>query len=816
MTNKDMKALTLHMIGNAHLDPVWLWQWQEGFQAAKSTFQSALDRMDENPEFVFTSSSAAIYEWIEQNDPAMFVAIRQRIAEGRWRIEGGWWIQPDCNIPSGESFVRQGLYGQRYFRDKFGVTATVGYNVDSFGHHAMLPQILAKSGMDAYVFMRPQPHEMELPGRVFWWESADRTRVLTFRLPFEYTVSGPKLADHILRCAQEIQPPMTETMCFYGVGNHGGGPTKENLALIERVNAEPDYPTCIFSSPEDFFDTVREQQPPLPTVQGDLQHHASGCYAAHSGVKQWNRHAENLLLAAEKWSSVANQVNGHPYPAASLTHAWKLVLFNQFHDILAGTSVEPAYDDARSEYGEAMAIASRELNQAVQSLSWAIDIPHQEEMTPIVVFNPHPWPVRAGVELEFGRLPSPAALLDDEDRPVAFQKVQSLATVTPGWRNRLAFVADVPPLGYRTYRLAPVEAEPEASALASTETSIENGRLRLTFDPETGCLASVYDKQHEAEVLAGPSARPVVIADESDTWSHGILRFDQVVGEFRATRLLVTESGPVRTTMRVESAYAGSRLVQEFTLYDGGDSVEVGVTVDWHEHHRMLKLLFAPNLTGTETTYEIPYGHLVRPDNGEEESGQSWIDRSGILAGGDLSYGLSILNDAKYSYSATPDEVALTVLRSPIYAHHDPYVPEPDGIYSYIDQGMQQFTYVLLPHRGDWRAAQTVRRAAELNQRPIALFESGHAGTLPLAASFVEIEGKSVALGAIKHAEDGNGLIVRCYETNGTSARAHIRLRGWSREIDAEFGPCEIKTFLVPIALDDPVREVNMLEDVDA
>ncbi|HWV35244.1 MAG TPA: glycoside hydrolase family 38 C-terminal domain-containing protein, partial [Thermomicrobiales bacterium] len=798
MTTTDMKALTLHMIGNAHLDPVWLWQWQEGFQAAKSTFRSALDRMDENPEFVFTSSSAAIYEWIEQNDPAMFAAIRQRIAEGRWRIEGGWWIQPDCNIPGGESFVRQGLYGQRYFREKFGVTATVGYNVDSFGHHAMLPQILARSGMDAYVFMRPQPHEMELPGRVFWWESADGTRVLTFRLPFEYTVSGPKLAEHILRCTEEIQPPMTETVCFYGVGNHGGGPTKENLALIERVNADPDYPTCLFSSPDDFFDAVREQQPSLPTVRGDLQHHASGCYAAHSGVKQWNRQAENLLLAAEKWSSVASQVNGHPYPATALTHAWKLVLFNQFHDILAGTSVEPAYDDARSEYGEAMAIASRELNQAIQSLSWAIDIPHQEEMTPIVVFNPHPWPVRAGVELEFGRLPSPAALLDDEDRPVAFQKVQSLATVTPGWRNRLAFVADVPPLGYRTYRIAQVEAEPEAPSLASTETTIENARLRLTFDPETGWLVSLYDKEHEVEVLAGPSARPVVIADESDTWSHGVLRFDQIVGEFRATRLLVTESGPVRTTMRVESAYAGSRLVQEFTLYDGRDSAEVGVTVDWHEHHRMLKLLFAPSLTGAETTYEIPYGHLVRPDNGEEESGQNWIDRSGTLGGCDLPYGLSILNDAKYSYSATPDEMALTVLRSPIYAHHDPYVPEPDGIYSYIDQGMQHFTYVLLPHAGDWRAAQTVRQAAELNQRPIALFESGHAGALPLAMSFVEIEGESVALGAIKQGEDGNGLIVRCYETSGARTRARIRLQGWSREIDAEFGPSEIKTFLIP------------------
>src|SRR5262245_46553296 len=214
---------TLHMIGNAHLDPVWLWQWPEGLQEAKATFRSALDRLNESPDFVFTSSSAAIYEWVEENAPDLFAEIAARVAEGRWQIAGGWWIQPDCNLPGGESYVRQGLYGQRYFREKLGVTATIGYRVDGFGHHGMLPQILSKMGMDSYVFMRPQEHEKDLPGRLFWWEADDGSRVLAFRIPYAYTAGGTTedLDRHIRRNAEVVTAEFPESMCFFGVGNHG-------------------------------------------------------------------------------------------------------------------------------------------------------------------------------------------------------------------------------------------------------------------------------------------------------------------------------------------------------------------------------------------------------------------------------------------------------------------------------------------------------------------------------------------------------------------------------------------------------------------
>ncbi len=859
-----MKRQTLHMIGNAHLDPVWLWRWQEGFQETKATFRSVLTLMDESDDFVFTSSSAALYEWVERNDPDLFAGIKRRVAEGRWEIVGGWWIQADCNLPSGESFARQGLYGQRYFKEKLGVTATVGYSVDSFGHHAMLPQILHKSGLDSYIFMRPQPHEQGLPARLFWWESDDGSRVLTFRIPFEYQTWDGAFAQHVRLCASELAAPVDEVMCFYGVGNHGGGPTRENLEAIRALARDPAMPALTLSTPGRFFARVRARDLPIPVVHDELQHHASGCYAAHSGIKRWNRKAEVLLVSAERFSTLALRLTGQPYPD-DFAHAWKGVLFNQFHDILAGTSIEPAYDDAHDLYGEAMAIAARNLNDALQSISWRVNIVQDEGGydIPIVAFNPHAWPARVPVEVEIGRLPDDASLVDDAGAPVPMQLVRSLATVSGG-RHRVLFMADLPSFGYRTYRLvarhAPAvvplttstrrvsgeappdppsgeappdppsgEAPPdppsgEAGAAAGDAAppdpsgdddtyTLENGRFRLRVDPASGCIVSLYDKRARFEVLRGEGLRAVVLADPSDTWGHGVTRFDHPAGEFAVRSVRRIEHGPVRSTLRVESVYDASRLVQEVMLYRDLEVIEVRITVDWRQQFEALKLRLPLNLSrGMKATYEIPYGHIDRPTDGEEEPGQSWIDLTGVARGTDDLYGLSILNDGKYSFDVHGHELGLTVLRSPIYAHHTPYVPRPDEEYSFIDQGLQQFTYGLVPHQGGWEEAGTVRRAAELNAPPIALLETYHAGPLGLAGSYLTVDQESVVVDALKRAEDADGVVVRCHETAGRAVRATLRLPLWDRTIEADFAPCELKTFHLPDDPALPVREVSLIE----
>ena len=806
-----MKDKTFHMIGNAHLDAVWLWPWQEGFQETKATFQSALDRIKEYDDFIFTSSSAVNYEWVEKNNPEMFEEIKQRIQEGRWRIVGGWWTQPDCNIPSGESFVRQGLYGQRYFQEKFGISAKVGYNVDSFGHHGMLPQILKKSGMDSYVFMRPAPNEKGLPNRTFWWESDDGSRVLAFRIMYEYQTWGKELRRHIERGKTEFKGDIDELMVFYGVGNHGGGPTKENIDSIIEMNQESDIPNLVFSSPEEYFDVVKKKNWNLPVVHDDLQHHASGCYAAHSGVKQWNREAENRILMAEKLSSIAFWQMDQPYPT-DFDRAWKNILFNQFHDILAGTSIEPAYEDARNEYGEALAIADRGLNYAAQSISWKINIEEDEKMTPIVVFNPHAWESFVPVELEIGGLREHAVLKDDQGNEIPFQTVQSLAT-SKG-RHRLSFLAQLPSLGYRVYKLY---TEQEKSTvhqpgIQATDSTLENDSFKLTIDPETGWISSLFDKNKEHEVFSGPAAKPVVIEDKTDTWSHDTLHFTDVIGEFRARKVYLAEHGPVKSVIRVISEYGRSEFVQDFIMYQEKDQIDVKVNVDWREHFKMLKLTFPINSVLRKQTYEIPYGTIERENNGEEEPGQSWVDVTGLTPNHEDMYGLSLLNDAKYSYNIHNEELALTVLRSPIYAHHDPLIPDKNGYYTFTDQGIQRFNYSLVPHKNSWEQAKIPRKAAELNSEPIAIIESYHDGPLPQASAYIDVDAKNIIISAVKKAEDNDDLILRCYETDARPTKAEIQLPIFVRSIQTTFKPNEIKTFRIPRDSSQPIAETNMIE----
>ena len=812
MTRAAPARPILHLIGNSHIDPVWLWQWPEGYAEIRATFRSSLDRMREYPEFIFTCDSVAYYEWILEIDPEMFEEIRERVAEGRWELVGGWWVEPDCNLPSGESFVRQGLLGQRFFLEHFGRIATVGYNVDPFGHHGMLPQILRRSGMDSYVFMRPGPHERPLPSPVFWWESADGSRVLTYRLPHEYCAPREDLGNHLDKSIAQLPDRWTEMMAFYGVGNHGGGPTRENLESIRRLNGAGAMPTLRHSTPVAFFDAIRASRAKLPVWRDDLQHHAVGCYAAHSGIKRWMRRAENELATAEAWSAVAARETGRAWPAAELGRAWRQVLFNQFHDTFGGTAIEPAYRDARDQLGEASAIANRALNVAIQSISRRIAIPTDPTTMPIVVFNPHPWPVRSVVELEYGGLKPVDGLVDDADVPIAFQPTQSYATVS-AWRSRFAFEADVPPLGYRVYRMKADGARPTATSLRATRTSLENDAVRLELEPDTGRIARLALKTADGDidVIEPGRSRAAVVDDTSDTWGHRRLRYQDELATFEVEAIELIETGPVRAIVRVTSRHGDSRLTEDYVLGADADSVEIRVIVDWREQAKLLKLRFATRVTEPAATYEIPYGTIERPPDGDEEPGQRWIDVSGP-AGPAGVLGLAVLNDAKYSFDIDGAELGVTAVRSPIFAHHEPAAPRPGVRYQFQDQGLQRFTLVLVPHRGTWDEAGLTRRAMELNQRQIILLESFHDGPLATSGSFVSVEPEHLVLGALKVAEDGDDLVVRVVETAGRPATARVAFPAWGRDLTFEIRPFEIRTFRVPRDAAMAAVETDLLE----
>lgn len=341
----------IFLIGNAHLDPVWLWTRNEGYSEIKATFKSALDRMEEFGEYVFTSACASYYKWVEENEPALFERIRQKVNEGKWAIAGGMWVQPDCNIPSGESFARHLLYSQRYFYEKFGKTVNYGYNVDSFGHNGMLPQLLKKSGIDNYVFMRPDNGEKKNIPHLFIWEAPDGSRVMTFKIMHGYGDwdANPNKIKNIKEYASTHGHPM---MSFYGVGNHGGGPTKRALEELTRLMKTDS--SLKFSSAEEYFECVNAMNIDLKVVSEDLQHHASGCYSAYAPIKEWNRKAENRLISAEKYDVMCGLLTGSKSNGAKIKEGWQRLLFNQFHDILAGCSIKPALEEAVAYSSAAM------------------------------------------------------------------------------------------------------------------------------------------------------------------------------------------------------------------------------------------------------------------------------------------------------------------------------------------------------------------------------------------------------------------------------------------------------------------------------
>ncbi len=608
-------------------------------------------------------------------------------------------------------------------------------------------------------------------------------------------------------------------MCFYGVGNHGGGPTIENIESIHRLNDDPEFPVALScSTPDTFFQAVKSKDWPIPIVQTELQRHASGCYAAHSGIKRLNRLAENRLLAAEKLSVAGSVWGGETLcKPDEFARAWKNVLFNQFHDIMAGTSLEAAYEDARDSYGEALTIAGRALNHATQSIAWKINIPNVRpnvRVNPLVVFNPLTWPVQANVEIESSRLKPGMVLLDDSENVIPHQGVQS--TTTAG-RDRLCFTADLPALGYRTYHLLlsseTIQEDHTRATLQASDHTLENDRFRLEFDSATGCIASLRDKREDLEVFSGPAALPLVLDDPADTWGHNVFKWDKVIGQFQADSVRLVEEGPVRWTIRVTSRYGSSELIEDFAMYPDREQIDVSVTVDWREQRKMLKLRFPINVKFMKVTYEIPYGHTERFANGEEEPGQSWVDVSGVSRDKEIPYGFSLLNDGKYSLDVNVRDIGLTVLRSPAYAHHIPAVLEPNENYSFIDQGIQRFHYTLFPRAGGWESAGTVRRAAELNQPPVPLFATFHPdGTLPQSDSFIVAEPENVMVTVLKQAEDGDGFTLRAFETSGAATRARIDLPKLGRVIEADFGPNEIKTFLLSRDASKPVIETDLLE----
>ena len=787
----------IHLIGNAHLDPVWLWRWQEGFSEILATFKSALDRMNDFPDYKFTSACAVYYQWIEKLDPDMFEEIKKRVKEGRWNIVGGWFLQPDCNMPGGESFARHALISQRYFKDKFGVSAKTGYNVDSFGHNASLPKILKQSGMDNYVFMRPMPFENPNLKHLFMWESDDGSQVCAYRIPEFYCVHSERL-DTIKNIKADADRDNQPYMAFYGVGNHGGGPTIKLIKDINALNIEGTK----YSTPDEYFDVINKAS--LPVVHDELQHHARGCYSACTYVKAFNRKVEANIITAEKLCMMANKLTGLKYPAKKLEKAWKNLMFNQFHDILGGCSIKSAYDDASYLFGEAMSISEQAICASMQKICRNIDTLQGETLpsakedrnfriwqhellgTPIIVFNPHTWHVKADVQVSMRT----SKMTDNNGIEIPFQLVRAEQTNGSTDKYGTAFTAEIEPFGYRVYRLFGEEENASKdefkNTLKITQRSLENSKIKIEFDVKTGDICSFYDKTTDEYIINRPCSAVLLDETDCDTWAHDKTSLGDTVAEFDSPEFTITEEGPVRATLKVKTSCASSQLIRYYSITPDNDVVSVKTVIDFHEKHRVLKFSFPVN--DDKVIAKIPYGTITRPyGTGEEPCGE-WF----------ASGKLCVANDSKYAYDTTADSVRMTVLRSAIYADH---YGERDDFCEYMEQGIHKFTYTLFPFRSKVYAE---RNAAVLNSPLLTSVDSFHKGNLPEEKSFFEANNDSIVVSAIKHSEDDECAVIRFFEAEGENTTVTLKL--FEDEISCSVKHNELKTFK------STGDEVNLIE----
>ena len=808
----------IFMIGHAHIDPVWRWTKDEGQAEVLATFRSALARMREYPDVAFVSSSAQFYKWVQDADPSMFAEIRQRVREGRWNVVGGWWVEPDLNCPLGESLVRQGLYGQLFFEKNLGVKARVGFNPDSFGHPWTLPQILAGQELSAYVFMRPSPTEKpDLKAPLFLWQAPDGTKIPTIQILGSYNGTELDIENQIETYRKrfgETLPGAADWAVFYGVGNHGGGPT---IAAIEKIKAlqKSAFPGMRFSTLDSYAAAVQLGTQGWPVVSDELQHHARGCYSVTAEVKKWNRASEWALLSAEKAAAYAAAVFGGSYPAERFQRAWEKVLFNQFHDILAGSAIEQAYVDARNDFGfalsEAKDIGSGALQWIARHLDTASASPARS--APFLVFNPLSWAASVPIEVEMQRAGGGRPILRRADgREIAFQELRT-AGVKVGDRIRIAFQDEYPPLGCALYALDfnGNSEEKKAGGVAVGRWTLENALVRLAFDPASGSVLSYFDKKSGREYLRAPAAVAIALADEDDTWGHHTTSYNKELGRFGRAEIRSFEEGPERGRIQVLTFYGKSAVTQDFTLYRDRPEVYVRVSVDWHESYQVLKLGFPTVLSRGEATYSVPYGFITRPMKGEEEPVQTWLDISGADAAGPC--GFALLNDSKCGVDVKDGEIRLTVLHSTAWSHHMPVKLDLSEGYRMIDTGIHEFSYALVPHAGDWREADIARRAEAFGMAPLVALTDRHKGPAGSAPSFAVVSTPDAAVTALKMAERGGAIVLRLVEINGRAAEGTIRLAGFEKPVTFRLRPNEIKTFLISLDKTKPPRAVNLLEE---
>jgi alpha-mannosidase len=790
----------LHVIGYSHVDAAWLWPWRDSSNLALTTARSALDRITETQGFKYCASSSSHYRWIQKADPAMFQEILHRIREGRWEVVGGWPVEPDCNIPATESFVRHGLYGKAYCKETLGVDVKIGFNPDSFGHAAGLPTILKQSGYGYYVFMRPGDQEQEPDKKLpllFWWEGPDGSRVLTLRILGSYDSPAARIPTV---APNSFAPGFSDGALFLGVGDHGGAVTKAQIQQVLQMRNDTSLPELRWSTTAEFFKAV-ESSPAmakLPVIRGDLQHHSRGCYSADGDEKYQNRRAERAMVQVESFSWLTSVTLGRQYPRAEFTDAWWNILFNQFHDLMAGTALYSDYQDARDGLGTACQTATATKIEALESIAKQVNT-QQAEAGLVFAFNPLPWKRKTYLEYIPGRRESPITCLEAQDGSKVAIQVRPSESMTTFY-TRLAAWVDLPAFGYRVFAEG-TGAAPPAPAYGSSITVSENAFGISSLKATSG-----------VELLASQIGL-VAIADPSDTWSHGVDSFRQEIGRPEFVSSKVVEDGPVLRITRQRLRWQQSEIAVDIWTFPQSDIVKLHFVINWQQHQQILKLEIPTALTGPKVFAAVPGAVTGKVTNGNEEPYQDWVAVQGKNNGDD--YTVALLNHQTYSYDCLNGLLRTILIRSAPYARHNPSPVNPESLDAWQDQGRQERIFWLVGRPGVYTDLHLDQLANELQTPAEYVMDSRHAGTEAWDKSYLDVAPDTMSVLAIKQAEDSSSaMILRLQERSGKQTVAHVESALLQLSHDVPFNPWELKTLRIESSkhAKAKVREVSTLE----
>ncbi len=828
-----MSSKTLYLICNAHLDPVWLWEWEEGAGETLSTFRTAAQFCEQYKEFVFNHNEAVLYKWVEMYEPELFSRIQKLVKKRKWHVLGGWYLQPDCNMPSGESFVRQILVGRRYFSKKFGVEPRTAMNFDPFGHTRGLVQILKKSGYTSYLFCRPDVKHITLPADDFIWLGYDGSEILAHRARYHYNSDKGKARQRIEQWMNENEN-QDLGMLLWGIGNHGGGASKEDLDQIrELISGNSEWKIC-HGRPEDYFDVVSQRKDELPHYAQDLNPWAVGCYTTMALIKHNHRKLENTYFLTEKMVTHAFLLDLIEYPREELQLALEDQLFCEFHDILPGSSIPEVEESAIQRMDHALEILSRLKARAFFALARGEDKAKEGEY-PLFVYNPHPYPVNEVVTCEFQPqepnfnpetfwLPE---VKDSQGSVIPHQLEKESSNITVDQRKRVVFQAELKPAQMNRFTciLKDVQPPPESASQKKKPFVFKSDRAEFVINDKTGLLDNY--RVNGEDLLRPGSFRALVVEDYPDPWGMKVRSFRNVLGSFtlmsrkEAARFAgvseteldpvrIIEDGPVRTVVEALFKYGHSSICQRYMIPKTGSELGVEVQVFWAEKDRMLKLSVPTVFPDGQCLGQVAYGVEKFSRESEELVAQKWV---GVLSS-DQKSALTVINNGTYGFDFAKGEIRQSLLRSAAYAAHPvneerPLVPQ-DRFEPRIDQGERMFCFWINGGKAKERLQLIDREALIKNEAPMALpyFPPG-SGKKAMASAVVSDAGVQVT--ATKKAEENNWLLIRLFEPTGKKTSTRLSVPCLDVSFDVSVNPFEIKTMAVDLDSNE-IFEVDLIE----